>query len=442
MTGAPRVVRFEARGAVREAFKSRDGELLLSGAAGTGKSVGTLMKIHLSMLRYPRSRSLVLRKTHASLTASTLVTYRQKVAAEALSAGIVRWYGGSASEPPGFRYPNKSMIVVGGLDRPSRLLSTDYDLAFIDEATESTPEDVDTIVTRLRNGVMPYQQLLMCTNPAGPTHHLKARCDAGRCRMLYSRHEDNPRMFQDGAWTEYGQVYLARLETLTGVRYQRMRHGLWVAAEGLVYGDWSPGVHLVDRLPAGSERWDRVWGIDFGYSNPFCLLCFAIDPDGRLWLYRQLYMTKTLVEDHAAHIKRIVMPKGEWIEPRPRWIVADHDAEDRATFERHFGMSTVAAKKTVSDGIQAMQARLRPAGDGKPRLLVVRGSLLERDPELVEAKKPTCFEDEIAEYVWPQDVKPDKREHPVKENDHAMDTGRYVSAELDLGGRPGMRVLA
>ncbi len=435
------VVRFEARGAVAEAFKSRAGELLLSGAAGTGKSVGALMKIHLNMLQYPRARSLVARKTHASLTASTLVTFRQNVAAEAIDSGIVRYYGGSGAEPAAYRYSNGSAIVVGGLDRPSRLLSTEYDFAFVDEATETVPEDIDTIVTRLRHGRTPYQQLVMCTNPGGPTHHLKARADGGRCQMLYSRHEDNPRMFRDGAWTEYGLTYLARLETLTGVRYQRMRHGLWVAAEGLVYSDWSPAVHLVDRLPPGSEQWQRIWAIDFGFSNPFVILCFAVDPDGRLWLYRQVYMSHRLVEDHAKKMKALVCPNGEWREPRPRWIVADHDAEDRATWERHFGMATVPAKKSVSDGIQAMQVRLRPAGDGKPRFFVVRGCLTERDPLLVEAKKPTCFEDEIAEYVWPQDVKPDKREAPVKENDHAMDDARYVCAELDLGGRPRVRVL-
>jgi phage terminase large subunit len=122
-------------------------------------------------------------------------------------------------------------------------------------------------------------------------------------------------------------------------------------------------------------------------------------------------------------------------------VICDHDAEDRATLERHLGMGTVAAKKTVSDGIQAVQARLRPAGDGKPRLFVVRGALVERDPELEAAKKPLCLEDEIGGYVW--DLKDGKqpKEQPVKENDHGCDAMRYVCAERDLGGRPRIRVL-
>ncbi len=433
-------IRYEPRGAVLDLFHNRSTEILLSGAAGTGKSVGALMKLHLACLHTPGVRALIARKTHASLTSSTLVTFRQKVALEALGAGIVKYFGGSGQEPASYRYQNGSVIVVGGLDRPSRLLSTEYDLVFIDEAIEVTAEDIDTLLTRLRNGRLSYQQIIMASNPGAPSHHLKQRADAGRCTMLYSKHEDNPRMHNGTGWTAYGSEYLARLDTLTGARYQRMRWGKWVSAEGLVYEDWDPSVHVADRLPDGSRDWRRIYGIDFGYSNPFVVLCFAEDPDGRLWLYRQVYKSKRLVEDHAKKLKAIVCrADGTWREQRPQRIVADHDAEDRVTFERHFGMSTHPARKGVSDGIQAMQARLRVQADGKPRFYVVRNSLVETDRELTDAKKPTCFEDEIAGYVWPTDAKPDKRENPVKEDDHAMDCARYVVAERDLGARPRYR---
>lgn len=430
------VVRFEPRGAVLDLFRSRDSEILLSGAAGTGKSVGALMMVHLACLNTPGVRALIARKTHASLTASTLVTFRQKVAAEALAGGLVHFYGGSAQEPASFRYSNGSVIVVGGLDRPTRLLSTEYDLAFVDEAIEATPDDLDTIVTRLRNGRLSRQQLILCTNPGPPTHHLKQRADSGRCKILYSTHEDNPRMYQGGEWTEYGRDYLARLDSLTGTAYERMRWGKWVSAEGLIYEDWNPATHLVDPTVI-RPNWTRWWTVDFGFTNPFSLQCWAEDADGRLYLYRQIYKTKRLVEDHARHILRLVRDdEGRWLEPRPRAVICDHDAEDRATLERHLGMGTVAATKTVSDGIQAFQSRLRPAGDGRPRLFVVRGALVERDEELAAAKKPLCFEDEISGYIW--DL---KKEAPVKENDHAMDAGRYMVAERDLGGRPSVRFL-
>ena len=437
----PTVVRFEPRGAVLDLFRSTAQEICLSGAAGTGKSVGALMRIHLACLNTPGVRALIVRKTHASLTASTLVTFRSTVASEALAAGLLRFYGGSAQEPASFKYANGSVIVVGGLDRATRLLSTEFDLCFVDEAIEVTEEDLDTIVTRLRHGVLSRQQLLMATNPGPPTHHIKIRADTGRMLMLFSKHEDNPRMFQDGEWTEYGREYLSRLDSLTGVRYQRMRWGKWAAAEGLVYEEFDPAVHIIDGFRPPDD-WTRWISIDFGYRNPAVVQWWAEDNDGRLYLYREIYRTGMLVEDLARKMLSLMQDAdGRWTEPRPRAIICDHDAEDRATLERHLGMSTVAAKKTVSDGIQAVQARWRHAGDGKPRLYLMRDALIERDEELADAKKPTCSAEEITAYVWDNQPGKPPKETPVKANDHAMDAMRYLVAEQDLGARPRIRFM-
>ena len=435
-------VRFEARGAVAEAFKSREPEILLSGAAGTGKTVGALMKVHLAMLQYPGARALLVRKTLTSLTSSTLVAFRKMVAREALEAGLVHFYGGSAQEPAAFRYKSGSTIVVGSLEKSQRLLSTEYDFAFCDESVEVESEDLDIIVTRLRHGRLPYQQLIMCTNPGGPSHHLKVRCDAGRTRMLYSRHEDNPRLFQDGEWTEYGRTYIARLETLVGVRYQRMRWGKWVASENSVFDEFDPAVHVIDRFDIPDE-WTRRISVDLGYVHPTAIGWWAEDPEGRLYLYREIFTTRKTVDVLAREMLREMQhPDGTWKEPKPRVIVTDHDAENRAVLERELGMSTVPARKTVLDGIQAVQQRLRPQPhDGKPRIFFFRDSLLYRDPELVEAKRPTCTVEELPNYVWDTGAGKRAKEAPVKEMDDGCDMTRYLVAELDLGVSPRVRWL-
>jgi phage terminase large subunit len=123
-------------------------------------------------------------------------------------------------------------------------------------------------------------------------------------------------------------------------------------------------------------------------------------------------------------------------------VICDHDAEGRATLEKHLGMSTTAATKTVLDGIEAVQARLRLAGDGKPRLFIMRGTVIERDGDLVDAKKPTCTADEIPGYIWQPtpDGKPSK-DAPVKQEDDGCDCMRYVVAECDLGARPRVRFM-
>lgn len=433
------VVRYEPRGAALQLFRNRSSEVVLAGAAGTGKSLACLFRIHLTALHNPGIRCLIARKTAVSLGSTTLVTFENKVAAAALAQGIVRWFGGSPREAAAYRYTNGSVIVVGGLDKPEKIMSSEYDLVFCDEATELTITDWESIGTRLRNGRLSWQQQIAACNPVHPTHWIKQRANEGRLTLLTSLHRDNPAYVNaDGTYTAQGADYMAKLDALTGVRRLRLRDGLWAAAEGLVYDGWDPSMHLVDPKAIRPE-WDRWWAIDFGYTNPFVWQDWAEDPDGRLYLVRELYRTRRLVEDHAKDILRAVAPGGHWREPKPRGIICDHDAEDRATLERHLAMSTRPAKKTVSDGIQAVQARLRPAGDGKPRLFVVRGALVERDSELEQAKKPLCLEDEIGGYVWDiKDGKPNK-EAPVKDNDHAMDAMRYVVAEKDLGRRPRMR---
>jgi hypothetical protein len=286
--------------------------------------------------------------------------------------------------------------------------------------------------------VLSYQQLLMATNPGPPTHHLKQRADAGRCRMLYSTHEDNPRLYQGGEWTEYGRTYLARLDTLTGARYHRMRWGKWVSAEGLVYEGWDESVHVVDPFPV-PDSWVRWVSVDFGYTNPFVAQLFVEDPDGRLYLMREWVRSRMLVEDHAVVIRDRLLAG----QPRPRAIITDHDAEDRATLERHLGMGTQAAHKSVSDGLQAVGSRLKMQGDGRARMFVFRDALLDRDPGMDAASLPIGLAEEVPGYVWA--VKPGNqgglKEEPVKANDHSCDAARYMVAERDLGGQPRMRWL-
>jgi phage terminase large subunit len=133
----------------------------------------------------------------------------------------------------------------------------------------------------------------------------------------------------------------------------------------------------------------------------------------------------------------IVAPEGKWIEPKPRAVITDHDAEGRATFEKAIGISTAPAHKKVLEGIQATQGRLKFAGDGKPRIYILHDSLVERDRALIDAKKPTCTAEELPGYIWQNNDK----EAPVKENDHGCDAMRYLVADRDLGGRPRVRFL-
>ncbi len=435
---------YQPRGAAQELFGCQDSEVLISGPAGTGKSRAVLEKINAMALENPGMRGLMLRKTGVSFTSSGLVTWKRDVIPELRDVGAVEYYGGSREEPAQYRYANGSTVVLGGMDKASKIMSTEYDIIFVQEATELTLDDWESLTTRLRNGVVSFQQIIGDTNPAEDTHWLKKRCDAGMTLILHSRHEDNPVLYDDdGEQTKVGAAYISKLDVLTGVRKRRLRHGEWSSAEGVVYEEWDTAIHLVDPKDI-PEDWPRYWAVDFGFTNPFVCQWWAEDPDGRLYLYREWYRTQWLVSEHvAAIISAVTDDDGEWIEPKPRAIVCDHDAEGRAQLVQALGLGTVSAKKAVADGIQAVKARLKVAGDGRPRLYVMRDALIERDPLLVEATKPTSTVEEIGAYVWDQRPNRPPGEAPIKRDDHGLDCTRYVVAHLDPLGQkvPSVRYL-
>lgn len=424
---------YKPRGSALALFRDTSPELLAAGPAGTGKSRACLEKLYYAADQWPGMRALIVRQVRASLSTTALVTWESLVLPPNSP-----WVGNCSREHRlEYTFPNGSVITTGGLDKPDKIMSSEYDLIYIQEATELKEAGWEALTTRLRNGVMPYQQLLADCNPSAPTHWLKKRCDAGKCRMLNSRHEDNPRLWANGDWTPFGKTYLATLDNLTGARKLRLRHGRWVQAEGVVYDGWDANIHVVDPFPIPKD-WPRHWALDFGYTNPFCLQWWARDPDGRLFMYREIYHTKRLVEDHARHALRL---SGAWdagvnwslptAEPAPIAVYGDHDAEDRATFVRHTGMTVAPAVKAVSPGIQLVTERLQKAGDGRPRLFLFRGATVEHDPELLESKRPTSTEEEFDAYVWAKTTegKPNKEE-PVKEFDHGLDALRYLCASL------------
>lgn len=155
---------------------------------------------------------------------------------------------------------------------------------------------------------------------------------------------------------------------------------------------------------------------------------WAVDPDGRMYLFRELYRTGELVEDMARMILRQMQDSsGAWKEPKPKAIICDHDAEGRATLMKHLGMSTRAADKRVKIGIDQVKSRMKVAGDGKPRLMILRDCRTKVDYKLREARKPTNTVEEITGYTWN-----DKRQdEPVKLDDHGADTMRYAVMHID-----------
>jgi phage terminase large subunit len=393
---------------------------MYAGPSGTGKSRDILEKMHLLMCKYPGARALVARKTRASLTESAMITLTKFVLPDDDS---VHFRTGEQE----YRYNNGSTVVVGGLDKAVKVMSSEYDFIYAQEATELTEEDWETLTIRCRYGVIPFQQVVGDCNPSYPSHWIKLRADRGLgFKMINSRHQDNPVLYdqETGLLTPRGEVYLAKLNALTGVRKKRYLEGIWAAAEGMIYTNWDPDRHIIDRFPIPAS-WNRYWVIDFGYTHPFVWQCWAEDPAGRIYRTAEIYRTGLLVEDACDMIKAWRREKDE---PYPMAVIADHDAEDRATFERHMNMEITPANKQVLNGIHSVMSRLKMGDDGKPQMYFMRDSVLEPDATLQESMQPWKTEDEIDGYEWEN---AQKKETPRKSQDDGMDCTRYISVHLD-----------
>ncbi len=463
-------VDYEPRGACRELFTNRDPELIIDGPAGTGKSRACLEKCNWLLEKYPNIRGLMIRKTRKSMTQSCIVTFEQEVLPH---PKYIPFHGTDNQ----YNYPNGSIFAISGLDDPTKIYSSFWDFAYVNQAEELTEDEWTQIGSRLRNFKMmhkgvPWTQLLGDDNPVHPQHWIPSRAKLidpanGKHYLtkLESRHEDNPVYWdaEEGEWTQKGKIYIATLDRLFGVLKKRLRFGQWAAAEGAVYEEsWDRATHIIPRIMAETDLrhdqvpkdWPRYWSVDFGYKNPFTWAAYAEDPDGRLFMYKQIYMTGKLVEDHARKILEYTAD-----DPAPKAIICDHDAEDRATLYKHLsnpipanllpkshpfleklktyfiGVQTKGAYKAVSQGIQAVEARLRVQDDGKPRIFYLRDSLIEIDQSLLATKLPTCGEDEFEVYVWDKSNNKKKGEEPVKEYDHGMDRDRYMVAFIDKVGK-------
>ena len=411
----PRYKAYTPQGSCSKVFYDKSSEIIMQGPSGTGKSRSILEKLNLLCCKYPGMRALMVRKTRESLTQSAMVTFEKFVMVE---NGTIKFRTAEQE----YRYANGSVIALGGMDKASKVLSSEYDIIYAQEATELDEEDWETLLTRNRYGIVPYQQMIGDCNPSHPRHWLKLRIDARKIVNIKTDHEDNPVYWDKamGEWTPRGVAYIAKLDALTGVRYKRLRLGLWAAAEGMIYDEWDSTKHLCNHFDPPKD-WKRLWVVDFGFTRPLVWQAWAIDPDGICYRFAELYQTKLLVEDAAALIQ--VWRKNE-NEPFPDDIICDHDAEDRATLERHLQVPTTPANKDVLSGIQTVKEKLKVQGNGRAGIVFMRDSLIEVDSELTDAKLPTCTEEEIEAYEW-DDKK--KKEQPVKENDHGLDCLRYMA---------------
>lgn len=220
--------------------------------------------------------------------------------------------------------------------------------------------------------------------------------------------------------------YMEALKQMyTGVWYERMILGNWVAAEGRIYDMFTPDIHMQDtskliaesRVHPNAIKW--LVGCDYGTSTVMSWGLYAKMPNGTFYKVKEFY--------YDAQKKKVQKTDGEFFEDFREWlngliphaVYCDPSAASwKVQLMRH-GYRVQNADNDVVNGIRHVAMCLN---SGK----------------YIIDKSCKNTEQEYSSYVWNQDAQRTGQDKPVKEHDHTCDTDRYVLYTESLNGLTGV----
>lgn len=223
---------------------------------------------------------------------------------------------------------------------------------------------------------------------------------------------------------------------LSKATYLRNYKADFNAFEGKIYEDYlDDETHVTIRLPRIYKR--TIGAMDWGYKNPGCLLVAGIDRDGDLWITEEVFKTNVLIASDRPGVETWCKIAAD---AARKWGLAaiycdpsepEHIEALRAYFrDRKLPTAILAADNAVGPGIQAVATMLRPTAiePGAPLL-----------PALRIYAGCSNLRRELSSYRWKEGIE----EEPVKVDDHACDTLRYlVFTEQRRGGEGFARLHA
>lgn len=272
------------------------------------------------------------------------------------------------------------VMALRNLDDPSKYQSAEFAAIAVDELTKVTKQTFDILRGSLRWPGINHTVLFGATNPGGIGHlwvkqlwidkQFPPEMQNIKDQFVFIRSlpSDNP-MLSQSYWDE--------LNSLPDDLRRAWVDGDWNVFSGQAFASWRSDRHVVE--PFTIPDWWLHWrAVDWGYSNPFCCLWLAKDPDtGRIYVYRELYKTDLTDHQQARAIRDLTLP-GEQIaltyaDPS-MWArkttgeVATSTADEYASE----GVPIVRADNDRLSGKRKVDRLLSPLPDGQPGLLVFR----------------------------------------------------------------------
>ena len=278
----------------KEFLLDRHRYVAFGGARGGGKSFAVRMKAKLLCLVYPGIRVCIIRHTYPELRSNHIVylEYELKDAAK---------YRAGERE---FIFPNGSRLALRACRTESDLAKfqgMEYDVIFIDEATQFTEEAFRTLSATVRGvNSFPKRVYLTC-NPGGVGHSWVKRLFIDRRYKHGERAEDysfiKSLVSDNPALAKCDPEYAERLAALPEKLRRAWLDGDWDIFEGQFFEEFRDApehyadrlwTHVIDPFEVPRE-WQIYRSYDFGYGKPFDVSWWAVDYEGRAYLILQMY---------------------------------------------------------------------------------------------------------------------------------------------------------
>jgi len=281
----------------KEANETKKRYRIMKGSAGSGKSVDVAQDfiLKLSSEKYRGASLLCVRKVEEANRKSTFPELRK---------AIYKIFGREADRHWTMRSQPLSLIcndtgnevLFAGMkddDQREKVKSItvaqgDITWIWIEEATELTETDVDTLDDRLRGKLSNpelYYQITMTFNPVSADHWIKSRYFDVRDKDVFTHHstyKDN--LFCDEAY----KTRMKKMEKDNPEHYKVYGLGEWGLTGGQFFSEWSEARHVVKPFPI-PQHWTRYRVMDWGSARPYAVYWFCVDFDDNIYVYRELY---------------------------------------------------------------------------------------------------------------------------------------------------------